>query len=62
MSDSNEYDLGYYEGWRNAIIMLVGHRMGGIEWHDILQAMRAERDKAHEEYQESIEGEWEEDQ
>ncbi len=58
MSDSNEYDLGYYEGWRNAIIMLFGHHLAGMDMGQILECMRAERDKAQAEYQESVEGEW----
>lgn len=55
MSDSNEYDLGYYEGWRNAIVMAVGHFLAGFDINAVFDAMRVERDKAYSEYQDSNE-------
>ena len=51
MSDSEEYDLGYYEGWRNATRTVIMERLHDNDLGSIIKILAAIRDEALEELQ-----------
>tara|TARA_R110000824_G_scaffold44420_2_gene129276 strand:- start:1345 stop:1533 length:189 start_codon:yes stop_codon:yes gene_type:complete len=62
MSDSVEYDLGYYEGWRNATRTVIMERLQDNDLGSIIKILAAIRDEALEELQaHEDEGDFDED-
>ena len=61
MTESIDYDLGYYEGFRNCISELIRQSMGGVELGDIIKHLAQLRDEARTLYDESNKLEEEED-
>lgn len=56
MTDSYDYDLGYYEGWRNAVTFAIQMLLRGVHGNDLIQRMAVMRDEAHDELREHGEG------
>lgn len=52
MTESEDYDQGYYEGMRNAIVLLIGLHMAGEEVNAIIKQLAAQRDDARKLWQE----------
>jgi len=48
-----DYDLGYYEGYRNCISELIRGVMNGEEVGDIIEHLAQLRDEARAQYDES---------
>ncbi len=61
MTESIDYDLGYFEAMRNAVVAAIQYHMNGMEIGDIIKHLAQLRDEARILYDESNKLEEEED-
>jgi len=61
MTESIDYDLGYFEAMRNAVVATIQCHMNGMEIEDIIKHLAQLRDEARILYDESNKLEEEDD-